>query len=129
VDIAIEDLDGEKPEGFEAGPTENSGDDNVEMDPDENLPWPGSELIAKWWTQHQAKFQTGARSLLGKPISVDWCQQVLRNGRQRQRAAAALELAIRQPGQPLFNIAAPGFRQMRQLGLTRKDFQRGRPDW
>jgi uncharacterized protein (TIGR02270 family) len=129
VDIALEDLDDEKPEGFETGPTENPDDDNVEMDPDENLPWPDSELIAKWWTQHQAKFQKGARYLLGKPISVDWCQQVLRNGRQRQRAAAALELAIRQPCQPLFNVAAPGFRQMRQLGLTRKDFQRGRPDW
>ena len=119
VDIALEDLDAEKPEGFEAGPTENPGDDNVEMDPDENLPWPGSELIAKWWTQRQAEFQKGTRYLLGKPISVDWCQQVLRNGRQRQRAAAALELAIRQPGQPLFNVASPGFRQQRLLGVRR----------
>jgi hypothetical protein len=41
---------------------------------------------------------------------------VLRDGRQRQRAAAALELAIRQPSQPLFNIAAPGFRQQQILG-------------
>jgi uncharacterized protein (TIGR02270 family) len=119
VDIALEDLDAEKPEGFEAGPTENPGDDNVEMDPDENLPWPGSELIAKWWTQRQAEFQKGTRYLLGKPISVDWCQQVLRTGRQRQRAAAALELAILQTGQPLFNVASPGFRQQQLLGLRR----------
>ena len=34
-----------------------------------------------------------------------------RIGRQRQRAAAALELAIRQPSQPLFEVRAPGFRQ------------------
>jgi hypothetical protein len=32
-------------------------------------------------------------------------------------AAAARELAIRQPGQPLFNTSAPGFRQQALLGL------------
>jgi uncharacterized protein (TIGR02270 family) len=119
VDIAFDDLDGEKPEGFEAGPTEDPADENVEMDPDENLPWPHPELIAKWWHQHKGGFQNGARYLLGQPISVDWCQQVLRKGRQRQRAAAALELAICQPGQPLFNVAAPGFRQQQLLGVRR----------
>ena len=119
VDIAFADLEGKKPEGFEAGPTENPEDEDVEMDPDEHLPWPDPKLIAKWWSQHQVEFQKSVRYLLGKPISVDWCQQVLRTGRQRQRAAAALELAIRQPGQPLFNVAAPGFRQQRLLGLRR----------
>ena len=36
VDIAYEDLEGEWPEGFEAGPTENPEDENVEMDSDGN---------------------------------------------------------------------------------------------
>jgi hypothetical protein len=40
----------------------------------------------------------------------------LRDRRQRQRAAAALELAIREPGTPLFNVKAPGFRQIQLLG-------------
>ena len=31
--------------------------------------------------------------------------------------AAAIELAMRQPGQPLFNASAPGFRQQQLLGL------------
>ncbi len=119
ADIAFEDLNGKKPADFEAGPTEDPNDDNVEMDPDENLPWPNPQLIAKWWKQHQGEFRPGDRYLLGKPMSVDWCQQVLRNGRQRQRAAAALELAIRQPGQPLFNVAAPGFRQRQILGANK----------
>jgi uncharacterized protein (TIGR02270 family) len=119
VDIAFEDLDGEKPEGFEAGPTEDPADENVEMDPDEHLPWPDPKLIAHWWERHRGGLETGVRHLLGKPITVDWCQQVLRVGRQRQRAAAALELAIRLPGQPLFNVAAPGFRQQQMLGLRR----------
>ena len=115
VDIAYQDLDGKQPEGFEAGPTENPEDENVEMDPDDNLPWPDPALIAKWWNAHQGEFQKGARYLLGKPITVDWLQQVLRIGRQRQRAAAALELAMRQPGKPLFEVRAPGFRQKQIL--------------
>lgn len=119
VDLAYQDLETDKPKGFEAGPTENPEDENVEMDPDENLPWPDAELIGRWWRQHQSEFQNGTRYLLGKPISIDWCQHVLRAGRQRQRAAAALELAIRQPGQPLFNVAAPGFRQQQMLGIKK----------
>jgi uncharacterized protein (TIGR02270 family) len=119
ADLALLDLECDAPEGFEAGPTENPEDENVEMDPDEHLPWPDPALIAKWWSAHQSEFQPGTRYLLGKPITIDWMEQVLRIGKQRQRAAAALELAIRQPGTPLFNIKAPGFRQQQLLGLKR----------
>ena len=117
VDIAYEDLEGEKPEGFESGPIEDPEDENVEMDPDENLPWPNRELIQKWWSNNRSDFQNGIRHLIGKPITEEWLQQVLRIGRQRQRAAAALELVLRRPGQPLFEVRAPGFRQQQLLGL------------
>jgi uncharacterized protein (TIGR02270 family) len=110
-------LEGKKPEGFEAGPTENPEDENVEMDPDDNLPWPDPALILKWWGKHQKEFTNGTHYLLGKPISIDWLQHVLRNGRQRHRAVVALELAMRQPSIPLFNTSAPGFRQQALLGL------------
>jgi uncharacterized protein (TIGR02270 family) len=119
VDIAYEDLEGEKPEGFESGPTEDPEDENVEMDPDENLPWPNPELIQKWWSNHRSNFQSGTRYLIGKPIAEEWLQQVLRIGRQRQRAAAALELVLKRPGQPLFEVRAPGFRQQQLLGLKK----------
>jgi uncharacterized protein (TIGR02270 family) len=115
VDIAYEDLEGDWPTGFEAGPTEDPEDDNVDMGPDEDLPWPEPELIAKWWHTHRAAFQSGTRYLVGKPMRPEWLQEVLRNGMQRQRAAAALELALRQPGQPLFEVRAPGFRQQQLL--------------
>jgi len=42
ANIAYEDLDGEKPDGFEAGPTENPEDEDVAMDADLNLAWPGT---------------------------------------------------------------------------------------
>ena len=115
ADLVNDMLEGKKPEGFEAGPTDNPEDENVEMDPDENLPWPDPVLIQKWWGKHQKEFTNGTRYLLGNSISIDWLQQVLRNGRQRHRAVAALELAIRQPGTPLFNTSAPGFRQQTLL--------------
>ena len=115
ADLVNDMLEGKKPEGFEAGPTEDPEDENVEMDPDENLPWPDSMLIQKWWGKHQKEFTKGTRYLLGKPISIEWLQQVLRNGRQRHRAVAALELAIRQPSTPIFNTSAPGFRQQTLL--------------
>lgn len=121
VDLAYDDLDTDKPEGFESGPTEDPNDDNVEMDPDERLPWPDAHLIANWWEKHASEFQPGVRHLLGTPITADWMWQVLRIGRQRQRAAAALELAIGRPGEPLFEVRAPGFRQQEvlQLPITR----------
>jgi uncharacterized protein (TIGR02270 family) len=116
VDLAYRDLERKPPEDFESGPTENPEDENVEMDPDDNLPWPEPVLIQKWWDKNRGQFQSGTRHLLGKPMSVEWLKTVLRDGRQRQRGAAAVELAIRQPGQSLFNVAAPGFRQQQILG-------------
>lgn len=117
VDIAYEDLEGEWPESFEAGPTEDPEDDNVDLDPDEDLPWPEPELIAKWWDQNKRNFKPGIRYLLGKPITEEHLQYVLRYGYQRQRAAAAIELAMINPGTPLFEVRAPGFRQKQWLGL------------
>jgi len=117
VDLAHASLEGQWPEGFAAGPTEEPEDEDVAMDPDEDLPWPAPELIARWWDAHQGEFRNGARYLAGKPISREHLQQVLRNGLQRQRAAAAIELALLQPGNPLFEVRAPGFRQRKLLGV------------
>jgi len=112
VDIVKEHLDAGPPEGFDAGPDDNPANENVASDPDENLPWPAPVLIQSWWNDHADQFQSDTRYLLGKPITEEWAAEVLRANRQRQRAAAALELAIRQPRTPLFNIKAPGFRQL-----------------
>lgn len=115
VDIAYEDLDGERPEGFESGPTENPEDEDVAMDADEDLAWPQPDLIHDWWQKNGRAFQPGTRYLCGQPISVEQCQKVLREGYQRQRRAAALELALLQPDEPLFNTSAPGLLQQRWL--------------
>ena len=117
VDLAYQDLETDEPEGFAAGPTEEPEDEDVAPDPDEDLPWPDSALIGDWWGNHRNEFAQGVRHLVGKPMTDEWLSQVLRTGLQRQRAAAALELVIRQPGTPLFEIRAPGFRQQKLLAV------------
>lgn len=120
VDLAYEDLEGEAPDGFEAGPSESPEDDDVEMDADENLPWPDKALVERWWSANAARFGAGRRYLCGAPIDEAGCLRVLREGRQRQRIAAAYELALMRPGEPLFEWRAPGFRQQHRLGLRRR---------
>lgn len=120
VDLAYEDLEGEWPEDFEAGPTENPKDTDVAMDPDEDLPWPDAALVGDWWARHRSSFQPGQRYLLGKPIAPEHLQWVLRHGMQRQRAAAALELKLLHPGEPLFETRARGTAQQQWLGLPTK---------
>ncbi len=111
ADLNDLDLDGKRPEGFEPGPNEDALDENVSMDPDEGLAFPDLDKVAAWWKKNQGRFACGVRHLLGKPITPAWCHEVLRIGRQRQRAAAAIELAIRNPNAPLFEVRAPGWRQ------------------
>lgn len=94
---------------------EDSGADES-PDPDADLIWPEAKAIRCWWDQRGAQFAVGTRYFLGKPISIEWLQEVLKKAQQHQRAAAVLEMASRIPGQPLFNITAPGFRQQQILG-------------
>lgn len=115
ADIAYEDLDADKPENFESGPTENPEDDNVQLDSDEDLPWPDPVKIQSWWSARQHRFQNSARYLLGAPISEARCRNILHEGFQRQRSAATLELALMNPDERLFETRAPGWRQQGQL--------------
>lgn len=118
VDLAYDDLEGDWPEGLEAGPTENPEDDDVALDADEDLPWPEAVLIAQWWSHNQSRFPSGRRMLRGQPISRETCLDALKQGFQRQRRAAALELALLDLNEPLFNTSAPAKRQMRLLGVA-----------
>jgi uncharacterized protein (TIGR02270 family) len=110
-DLAYDDLDRDKPEGFESGPTENPEDDDVELDDDEDLPWPNPETIQQWWNANKSEFTLGTRYLNGMPISNKTCQSVLTEGTQRQRKAAALELALMNDNAVLFETSAVGKQQ------------------
>ena len=69
---------------------------------------------AQWWAANRARFSPGTAYFLGTPkASADWLE-ALSDAFQRQRHAAALELAIRQPDKAMFEVRARG-RLQRQL--------------
>ncbi|MER2526518.1 MAG: TIGR02270 family protein [Candidatus Competibacter denitrificans] len=98
-----------------AQPTAN--DSPNPKDPMRGLPWPNPDAITTWWQANETRFQRGIRYLLGHPITPDHCLHVLVNGYQRQRAAAALELALIQTGMPLFAVHAPAAEQQELLNI------------
>ncbi len=118
LDLAFLDLERKPPEDFAAGPTDDPEDGNVDMDPDDSLPWPDVDKIRQWWTANAPRFETGVRYFMGAPATHEHCLQVLKDGFQRQRSAAAAYLCLLHPGTPLFNTRAPAWRQQRRLAKT-----------
>ena len=117
VDIEYEDLDMDAPEDFEGGPNDNPKDENIDMDRDEDLPWPNPELVSMWWKENKKCFNPDKKYILGKEISFSQFEQVLIHGTQIQREFAALSIAVRQQNEPIFNTKAPAKRQMQLLGM------------
>jgi uncharacterized protein (TIGR02270 family) len=115
VDLAYDDLEGDWPEGFEAGPSEDPVDPNVWLDEDEDLAWPRVKLVSRWWSDNKSRFQPGCRYLLGEPLSQLQCQKILISGKQRQRQAAAFELALMRPRNTLFETRGKGKDQLAVL--------------
>lgn len=97
--LALDDL----PDLDEFLPNEDPEDPNVEMDEDEHLPFPDVAKIVAVWQKYQHRFAAGQRHFLGKPITADTLSSCLQHGFQRQRHAAALELALLNADQPLMN--------------------------
>jgi uncharacterized protein (TIGR02270 family) len=108
-------LGGERPKNLESGPNDDPEDPNVDMDPDEGLPWPDPRKIEDWWASNNRRFTPGTRYFKGAPITREHCIAVLKNGLQRQRVLAAHYLCLLDPGTPLFNTSAPAWRQQRLL--------------
>lgn len=118
VDIEYNDLDQDAPEDFESGPNDYPADENVDMDPDEDLPWPNPELIAKWWQENRHTYQESKKYLLGKEVSLAQYQAILIHGTQKQRAFAAIAIAVYQKDQAIFNVCLPAKRQRYLLGIS-----------
>jgi uncharacterized protein (TIGR02270 family) len=117
ADLAALKLAAPAPKDHKAGPTDDPGDDDVAMDPDDGLPWPDADGLRAYWGREAGRFKRGTRYLLGKPaVTPRWLDEVLKSGSQPARAAAAIELRVRDPGRAVFEVRAPGFRQRRELG-------------
>jgi uncharacterized protein (TIGR02270 family) len=115
ADLGYEDLDADAPEASGEQPDDDAEDENVKPDPDEDLQWPAPDRIAQWWSKRRSQFRSGVRYLRGEPIGAESLPRTLVQGTQRQRAAAALELAIGNPQQVLFEIRERGDRQLEKV--------------
>jgi len=115
LDLALLDLERKPPENLETGPNDDPEDANVDMDPDDGLPWPEQGLVQAWWSANGARFAAGTRYFMGAPVTRGHCIEVLKNGYQRQRIAAAYHLCLSHPGTQLFEWRAPAWRQSQEL--------------
>jgi len=115
LDLSYLDLDRKPPENARSGPNDDPDDDDVAMDEDDGLPWPDQDKATDWWKANGSRFAPGTRYFMGHPPTTAHCLSVLQTGFQRQRRHAAEHLCLLQPGTPLFNTAAPAWRQQRLL--------------
>jgi uncharacterized protein (TIGR02270 family) len=110
--IAVEGaLLGKAPADFPSGPTDDPKDPDVAMDPDGDLPWPDEAALDLAAREAAGRLRRGERHLLGLPLGQEALDAAVRDGNQRLRAGAALEMALRAPGRPLLEVRAPAFRQ------------------
>jgi uncharacterized protein (TIGR02270 family) len=115
LDLAYLDLERKPPEQGGAGPNDDPGDPNVDMDTDDGLPWPDPERISRWWEANGGRFEPGKRYFLGATLTREQCLRALKEGFQRQRILAAHYLCLLEPGTVLFEWRAPAARQQRLL--------------
>lgn len=89
--------------------------EDEEVDPeDADLPKPDVGRVREWWHAHRTEFQSGSRYLAGRPISATTAAETLRDGYQRQRIGAAIELA-QASNRPMFAVTARADWQSRWL--------------
>ena len=81
-------------------------EDDIYLDEDEHLLTPVYQRVTKLWRSYGQNFIVGRRYFLGKNIDEAWLKTVLSMGNQRQRHAAALELALGGFNMPLINTRA-----------------------
>jgi uncharacterized protein (TIGR02270 family) len=110
ADLAYLDLDQDPPPGGD-----EAEEKALTLGYESNLPWLSPERVARWWGENGKRLSPGTRHLRGARIDRASCLATLAQGTQRQRAAAALELALLDPTAPLFEVRARGSRQEQQL--------------
>jgi len=106
IDLEKYDLAIEGPEDISIIPNDDPDDPNVDMDPDENLPFPDVDKVALTWQKFGAKYKVGVRYFLGQEIEEPMLQKILSCGSQRHRIAAAYELALINNQVELANVRA-----------------------
>ncbi|QSN64237.1 TIGR02270 family protein [Caballeronia sp. M1242] len=104
ADLEYLDLDRDPPPNAETSEPE-----------EDSLRWPDPAATRAWWMQQRERFVAGRRYLCGELISADATRTVLRDGFQRQRAAASIELVRAAGASPMFPVHERADWQRRRL--------------
>ncbi|HME70679.1 MAG TPA: TIGR02270 family protein [Myxococcota bacterium] len=110
VDLEYADLDRDG-----ATSVEQAEEEMPIADPDDILVLPDRASVERWWKKNEARFNARRCYLCGREKTVEGLRACLAQGKQRQRAAAALELALMDPTRELFEVRARADRQLAEL--------------
>ncbi|KQU73502.1 MULTISPECIES: TIGR02270 family protein [unclassified Rhizobacter] len=113
LDLSMLDMELDAPANADQESGESADESDPALDEDHGLPWPDPSKIQAWWQTHGSRFTAGTKYFVGAAPTWKHCLSVLTTGLQRQRMAAAEYLCLLKPGTPLFNVAAPAWRQQR----------------
>jgi len=102
-DLEENNLVSEVPSHMDLQDNDDTEDDDISLDEDENLPWPDYEKVSAFWMNNGNNFIAGHRYFLGQSINSALLEDKLVNASQRQRHAAAMELALTDSAVPLQN--------------------------
>ena len=95
--------------------TSSLPEEEFEMDPDEDLPFPDHEKLTEWWRSNSAKFDKRVRYRNGQPYSYEVLIDILKNGILPYRHYAAFELALMNPAYSYLETHAFSIRQRRDM--------------
>ena len=115
ADIIEDNLDEEQPAGDEPTAAQKYDFDDQYRDYEEELPWPDTEKTQAWWTENSSRFRSGERYLSGLVINQKNIYQILFQGNQAQRRAAAFELTAADRNQTLIDTTIPVHHQLMLL--------------
>lgn len=117
VDIVDLNFDANAPEGDEPNAAQKCTLDDQYRRYEEDLPWPDTELIERWWAQNESQFDQGERYLAGKIINEKNLHVLLQTGGQSQRSVAALHLAKLKPQNQYFLTSNKTILQRQELNV------------
>ncbi|WP_444993948.1 TIGR02270 family protein [Aliikangiella sp. IMCC44359] len=109
IDLEQEQLSIETPDNIAVIPNNAPEDDSIEMDADENLAYPDVKKVAQIWQKRAVNYEAGKRYVLGVTPGRDVLKPIVVNGYQRQRLAAALEIAVLEADVPFVNVKARSY--------------------
>jgi uncharacterized protein (TIGR02270 family) len=98
------------PPADELPPLEEDLDQDLNLQPEDDLPTPDADQIRRWWSEQAGAFATNQRYLAGGPISPESIETALRQGSLRRTGPLISEVAIRSAGRiqlPALRLALP----------------------